>query len=45
VLMWINPEHMGVLFTEKMGHAMLTAAVVLQIIGFVWIKKVVKIEV
>jgi tight adherence protein B len=45
VLMWINPEHMGVLFSEKMGQAMLTVAVVLQIIGYVWIKKVVKIEV
>ncbi len=45
VLMFINPEHMGLLFTERMGHVMLTIAVVLQIIGFVWIKKVVKIEV
>ena len=45
VLMFINPEHMGLLFTERMGHTMLTFAVVLQIIGFIWIKKVVKIEV
>ncbi len=45
VLMLINPEHMGLLFTEKMGQAMLTIAVVLQIIGYVWIKRVVKIEV
>jgi Flp pilus assembly protein TadB len=33
------------LFTERMGHIMLTIAIVLQIIGFVWIKKVIKIEV
>ncbi len=45
VLMFINPDHMGMLFTERMGHTMLTGAVVLQIIGFLWIKKVVKIEV
>ncbi len=45
VLILINPEHMGALFTEHMGHVMLTAAVVMQIIGFLWIKKVVKIEV
>ncbi len=45
VLMVINPEHMGVLFSERMGHVMLTGAVIMQIIGFIWIKKVVKIEV
>jgi tight adherence protein B len=44
-LMFINPEHMGLLFTERMGHVMLTIAVVLQVIGFLWIKRVVKIEV
>jgi tight adherence protein B len=44
-LMVINPEHMSLLFTERMGHVMLTIAVVLQIIGIVWIKRVVKIEV
>jgi tight adherence protein B len=45
VLMVINPEHMGLLFTERMGQAMLTVAVVLQITGYLWIKKVIKIEV
>ncbi len=45
VLMFINPEHMGLLFKERMGQAMLTVAVVLQIIGYIWIKRVVKIEV
>ncbi len=45
VLMLINPEHMGLLFTERMGQAMLTVAVVLQIVGYIWIKRVVKIEV
>ncbi len=45
VLMFINPEHMRVLFTEPMGHAMLTFAAVLQIVGAVWIRKVIKIEV
>jgi tight adherence protein B len=44
-LMFINPEHMSLLFTERMGHVMLTVAVVLQVIGFIWIKRVVKIEV
>ncbi|MGE5359416.1 MAG: type II secretion system F family protein [Bacteroidales bacterium] len=45
VLMVINPEHMSLLFTERMGQMMLSVAVVLQITGYLWIKKVVKIEV
>ena len=44
-LMFINPEHMSLLFTERMGHVMLTIAIVLQVIGIIWIKRVVKIEV
>lgn len=45
VLMFINPEHMGLLFTERMGQIMLTGAVVMQVIGYLWIRRVVKIEV
>jgi tight adherence protein B len=45
VLSFINPEHIAVLFRERMGHVMLTIAVVLQVIGYIWIKKVIKIEV
>ncbi len=44
-LTFINREHMMLLFQERMGQTMLTAAVVLQIIGYLWIKKIVKIEV
>jgi tight adherence protein B len=44
-LTFINPEHMGLLFTERMGQMMLGAALVLQTIGYLWIKQVIKIEV
>ena len=44
-LAFINPEHMQVLFTERMGHMMLLATVVMQTIGYFWIRQVVKIEV
>jgi tight adherence protein B len=44
-LMFINPEHMSVLFTERMGQVMIAATVVMQTIGYFWIRKVVKIEV
>jgi tight adherence protein B len=44
-LSFINPEHMQLLFREHMGQEMLLGAMILQGIGFVWIKHVVKIEV
>jgi tight adherence protein B len=44
-LSFINPEHMNMLFREKMGQMMLMVAIVMQFIGFIWIKQVVKIEV
>jgi Flp pilus assembly protein TadB len=36
---------MSLLFRERMGQMMLMAAIVMQTIGFLWIKKIVKIEV
>jgi tight adherence protein B len=44
-LMWINPEHMGLLFSEKIGQMMVLGAIVMQTIGYFWIRQVIKIEV
>jgi len=44
-LSFINPEHMNMLFRERMGQMMLLGALVMQTAGFLWIKQVVKIEV
>jgi tight adherence protein B len=44
-LSFINPEHMKLLFHEPMGQMMLLGALVMQGIGFMWIKHVIKIEV
>lgn len=44
-LFFINPDHMNLLFREHMGQMMLAGAAVMQVIGYVWIKQVVKIEV
>jgi tight adherence protein B len=44
-LMFINPDHMNLLFRERMGQQMLMAAIVMQTCGFLWIKQIVKIEV
>jgi tight adherence protein B len=44
-LSFINPEHMQLLFRERMGQTMLVGAIVMQTLGFLWIKQVIKIEV
>ena len=44
-LSFINPDHMHMLFNEHMGQMMLMGAMVMQTIGFIWIRQVIKIEV
>jgi tight adherence protein B len=44
-LSFINPEHMQLLFREHMGHILIGVTIVLQLVGYFWIKQVVKIEV
>ncbi len=44
-LMFINPDHMNTLFEESMGQMMIVASIVMQAIGFFWIRQVIKIEV
>ena len=44
-LSFINPDHIDVLFNEKMGRMLILASIVMQTIGYFWIRKVVKIEV
>ncbi len=44
-LSFINPDHMKLLFEEQMGRTMLMAVIVMQTVGYVWIRKVIKIEV
>ncbi len=44
-LTFINPDHMRMLFREPMGQMMLISAIVMQTIGFFWIRQVIKIEV
>jgi tight adherence protein B len=44
-LSFINPEHMQLLFRERMGQMLLIGAIVMQTIGYIWIRQVIKIEV
>ena len=45
VLSFINPDHTNLLFRESMGKTMVAGAVIMQVIGYLWIKRVIKIEV
>ncbi len=44
-LSFISPDHVALLFEERMGQTMLIGAIVMQAIGFMWIRQVVQIEV
>ena len=44
-LSFLNPDHMQLLFRERMGQMMLMGAMALQAMGYVWIRQVIKIEV
>jgi tight adherence protein B len=44
-LSFIAPEQMRLLFTEPMGRMMIGGAIVMQTLGFFWIRHVIKIEV
>jgi tight adherence protein B len=44
-LMFINPDHMNTLFNERAGKFMIAATVVMQTVGYIWIRKIVTIEV
>ncbi len=44
-LTYLNPDLMRLLFQERLGQQMLMGAIVLQTIGYLWIRKIIKIEV
>ena len=44
-LSFINPDHINLLLNEPMGKMMLLGALVMQMVGYFWIRKVIKIEV
>jgi tight adherence protein B len=44
-LSFINPDHMNLLFREQIGQTLLGVAAVMQFVGYMWIRQIVKIEV
>jgi tight adherence protein B len=45
VIYTINPEYMSILWTDPLGKFMLGTAIVMQFIGYMWIRKIVNIEI
>lgn len=45
ILYTINPEYMVILFVDPIGKALVALALVLQLAGFFWIRKIVNIEI
>lgn len=45
ILTMMSPDHMGPLFTHRIGQMLIMGCVVMQTIGFFWIKKIINIEV
>jgi tight adherence protein B len=45
VIYMLNPPYMQVLFTHPMGRLMIAIALVMQIIGYLWIRKIIQIEI
>jgi tight adherence protein B len=45
VMMLMNPGFMGPLFTDPIGHALIAAGIILQTIGYLLIRKIIRIQV
>jgi tight adherence protein B len=45
LMFFIAPEHIGLLFTDPLGVRMIAAACVLQVIGFIAMRRIVNIEI
>lgn len=43
-LIYINPEYLKLLFTTSLGHKMLAAATVLQIVGLIWVSRLLRVQ-
>jgi tight adherence protein B len=45
ILYAINGKYMSILFTDPVGKVLVGVAISMQLIGFVWIRKIIKIEI
>ena len=45
IIMMINPEYVGLLFNNEMGRMMVMVGATMQVLGFLWIRQIVNIEI
>jgi tight adherence protein B len=45
ILYMINGQYMSILFTDPIGRILVGVAISMQLIGFLWIRKIIKIEI
>jgi tight adherence protein B len=45
LLYMINPVYMSILFTDPIGKILVIAAISMQLLGYLWIRKIIKIEI
>jgi tight adherence protein B len=45
ILAMINPDHMDLLFTHRIGQMLIGIAIVMQTVGFFWIRRILDLEV
>ncbi len=45
LLYTINAQYMSILFTDPIGKILVAVALTMQFIGFLWIRKIIKIEI
>jgi tight adherence protein B len=45
IIMMINPEYMQLLFTNPLGKTMIMIAAAMQLMGFLWIRQIVNIDI
>jgi Flp pilus assembly protein TadB len=41
---YINPNYLSMLLTTSLGHKMLAVAAVLQIVGLVWVSRLLRVQ-
>jgi tight adherence protein B len=45
ILYMLNPGYMSILFTDPIGKLLIVVALSMQLVGFVWIRKIINIEI
>jgi tight adherence protein B len=45
ILYMLNPQYMSILFTDPIGKILIVVAITMQLLGFLWIRKIIKIEI